>query len=129
MSESQKQWLVADISKYGRQIARGFVTAREYADKVFDLWADSDRLYPEIIPALWQSIPESVRSDFTAALRVSVLPDFRWHAFEIGGSRGLTEDERRIQADRNTKRVQAWALGFLRFLDSQAPATIMNQEN
>jgi hypothetical protein len=118
MPEMPEQWLVAAIDKCGKQFARNLITTSELVNYILDIFADSDAVYSEIIPSLWDSIPAGARFEFIEALRAAMHPEFRYHAFEIGGSRGLTDDERRFQQERNARRVNAWATEFLRFLDS-----------
>jgi hypothetical protein len=113
--ETPEQHLLGVVRKCGGFVARGLVTGREFVNKVFDEFANAERVYPDVIPELWAEVPESIRGEFAEAVRDASRPEFRYHAFFIGGGRPMTEEELRRDADLRTSRVQAWAREFVRF--------------
>jgi hypothetical protein len=119
--QTPEEELVAMFRRTGAHAARGTVTVVEFINRVFDAFASLDRVYPEVIPALWELVPVVIREEFVAALRGATAPEFRYHAFHFGGGRPLTEDELRRDADLRTARVRAWAVEFVRFLDGLEP--------
>jgi hypothetical protein len=116
--QTPEEQLLAVFRRCGKHAARGVVTAVEFINRVFDEFASLDRVYPEIIPALWDLVPDVIRNEFAAGVRRASAPGFRYHAFHIGGNLPPpTEEELRRDADLRTARVQAWAAEFVRFLD------------
>jgi hypothetical protein len=106
------------IRKTGIIFLRTVITAQEFINKVFDEFALTECVYPDLVPELWQVIPAEVRDDFAIAVRNAARPDFRYIAFYIGSEQSMSEDELRRAADLPTQRVQAWAREFVRYLDS-----------
>src|SRR5262245_58529581 len=109
MSGPGEKHLLATFERCAKVFARELITAREFVNKIFDEFAHADRVYPEIVPALWELLPEGIRGEFTASIREAVLPSFVWHPFYIGGGRPMTEEELRRDAELRTSRVRAWA--------------------
>ena len=116
MRRAPEQHLLGVVRKCAGLIVRGIVTGREFINKVFDEFAHAERVYPELVPELWATVPDGIRGEFAKAIRDAAQPDFRYHAFYIGGERPMTEEELRRDADLRTARVQAWAREFVRFL-------------
>lgn len=114
MHETPEQHLLTAVRKCGKFVVRGLVTTPEFINKVFDEFAEIDRVYPDLLPELWRAVPEGIRSEFTTAIYDAARPDFRYHAFFIGG-RQMTKDELRRDADLRTVRVRAWATAFVSF--------------
>lgn len=119
MNASAELELIAEVRKSGKLVDRGLVTAPEFINKVFDLFADIDRVYSEIIPALWDSIPRMIRDEFERAARQASHPEFRYRPFRIGGGRPITDEEMRQDSDLRTARVRAWARELSRPGDSR----------
>jgi hypothetical protein len=114
--ETPEQHLLGVVRKCAGFVVRGIVTGREFINKVFDEFAHTERVYPEVVPELWAAVPNGTRAEFAEAIRDAVRPDFRYHAFYIGGGRPMTEEELQRDAELRTARVQAWAREFARFL-------------
>jgi hypothetical protein len=114
--ETPEQHLLGTVRKCAGLVVRGLVTGREFINKVLDEFAHTEGVYPELMPDLWAVIPDSIRGEFAEAIRDAARPDFRYHAFYIGGGRPMTEEELQRDADLRTARVQAWAREFVRFL-------------
>jgi hypothetical protein len=114
--QTPEQQLLAVFRRCGGHAARGLVTAVEFTNRVFDEFASLDRVCPEVIPALWDLVPDTIRDEFAAAIRRAAAPGFRYHAFFFGGGRPMTDEELRWDAELRTARVQAWAVEFVRFL-------------
>jgi hypothetical protein len=117
MGHTPEEELVAVFRRMGTHAARGTVTGVEFTTRVFDEFASLNRVYPEVIPVLWELVPAVIREEFVGALRGATAAEFRYHAFHFGGGRPMTEDELRRDADLRTARVRAWAVEFVRFLD------------
>ena len=116
MPETPQEHLITVFRKCGGYVVRGLVSPQEYVNKAFDEFSYIDRVYPDVIPALWVLVPEITRGEFIAEVRRAALPGFRWPPFYIGGSRPMTEDELRRDVELRTARVQAWAVEFDRYL-------------
>ena len=116
MVQSPEEQLIAVFRRTGGAVARGIVTGMEFINRVLDEFACLDRVYPAVIPALWELVPDAIREEFVAAIRRAAAPGFRYHPFHFGGGRPMTEEELRRDADLRTARVQAWAVEFLKFL-------------
>jgi hypothetical protein len=114
--ETPEQHLLGVVRKCAEFVVRGNVTGREFINKVFDEFAHTERVYPEVVPDMWAAVPESIRGEFAEAISYAVGPDFRYHAFYVGGGRPLTEEELQRDADLRTARIQAWARAFVSFL-------------
>jgi hypothetical protein len=115
MGTSPEDQLRSEFRKYGPYVVRGVVTAPEYTNKVFDTLSYLDRVYPAVIPELWEAVPAEARAAFEAAVRAAARPGFRYQAFYIGPGPAMAEDERRRDADLRTARVRAWAEAFVRW--------------
>jgi hypothetical protein len=116
MRETPEQYLLGVVRKCAGLVVRGIVTSREFINRMFDEFAYAERVYPELVPELWAAIPDGVRSMFAEAVRDAARPDFRYHAFYLGGEPPMTEEELRRDAELRTGRVQAWVREFVRFL-------------
>jgi hypothetical protein len=114
---SPEEQLVAVFRRFGGAVARGLLSGAEFTNRVLDEFASLDRVFPAIIPTLWDLVPTMIRGEFDAALRRATTPEFRYRAFVIGGGEPSTEDELRRDADLRTARVRAWAIEFVHFLD------------
>lgn len=114
--ETPEQRLLGIVRKCARFVVRGFITGREFINKVFDEFAHAERVYPEVVPELWAAVPDGARAEFIEAIRGAVRPDFRYRAFYIGAGRPMTEEELQRDAELRTARVQRWAREFERFL-------------
>jgi hypothetical protein len=121
--QTDQDYLLGEVTRTGNSFVRGIITEREFVNKVLGLFAHSEHVFVELIPKLWQAIPAALRVEFASSIREAAKPDFRYHAFYIGGGRPQTEDEILRDANLRTSRVRAWALEFVRFLDSLEPAT------
>lgn len=117
LREPAEPYILARVRKYARFLARGFITDRELASGVFDVFAHTEIVCAEIVPEIWAAIPGSSWGEFAAAVRDAVRPDFRFRAFYIGGGRPLTVEEMQREAEILTARVQTWAREFARFMD------------
>jgi hypothetical protein len=104
------------FSRTSGALSRGVVSGVEFIDRVFDEFAALDRVYPEVVPDLWEFVPVTIQSEFAAVVRRAAAPEFRYRAFHYGGSRPATDEELRRDVDLPTARVQAWAVAFVRFL-------------
>ena len=118
MSHTSEQNLLEMIQRVAAFYNRSIITALEFINKVFDEFAHTERVYPELVAELWEAIPETVRSDFVKAVRDAARPEFRYRGFYIGGGRPMSEVELQRDADLRTERVQAWAREFVRYLES-----------
>lgn len=114
--QTPEQQLLVVFRSCGGHVARGLVTAVEFTNRVFDKFASLDRVYPEVIPTLWDLVPDTIRDEFAAAIRGAAAPGFRYHAFFFGGGRPMTDEELLRDAALRTARVQAWVVEFVRFL-------------
>jgi hypothetical protein len=111
--ETPEQHLLGVVRKSAGFVVRGIVTSREFINKVFDEFAHTDRVYPEVVPELWAAVPDANRAEFAEAIRDAVRPDFSYHGFYIGG---MTEEELQRDAELRTARIQDWAREFAEFL-------------
>src|SRR5947209_13260380 len=93
MSDGTKQDLITHLRKLGRASTNGLISAQEFINAAFDCLANADRVCPEVVPTLWDQVPENLRGEFTAALHRATDVGFRWHPFYMGGGRPMTEDE------------------------------------
>jgi hypothetical protein len=120
MLESPDQHLISVFRKFRPFAASGLISPQEYINKLFDTFSSIDQVYPELIPSLWELVPQNVRDEFAAEVRRASLSGFRWHPFYIGGSRPMTEEELRQDEELLTARVRAWAVEFVLFLEGES---------
>jgi hypothetical protein len=102
------------VRKAGAMVDRAVIAAPAFVNMVMDELAFTDCVYSDLVPKLWDVIPEAVRDDFVTALRYWVRSDFRYIARHISG--GCDEDYWRA-AEIPSHRVREWALEFMRYLD------------
>jgi hypothetical protein len=117
MPETPEYYMVNLFRRVSRFVARGLLTPQEFINKAFDTFATLDRVYPSVIPSIWELIPEPTRGNFSGAVRSATAPRFRWYPFYTTGV--MTEEYLRQNAELNTARVAAWALAFVLFLESR----------
>jgi hypothetical protein len=91
---------------------------------MFDLFAFVDRVYPEIIPSLWDIVPDVARDVFTSEVLRATLPGFKWYPFYIGGYR-QTEEELKRDGQLRTTRVKTWAAEIWRFLEGEGRGAVV----
>ena len=115
MAHTKEEQVVAVFRRTSGAVTRGLLTGVEFINRVIDEFASIDRVYPEIIPALWALIPNFIREEFVATIRRAAAPEFRYRAFHFGGSLRMTDEEIQKDADLRTERVQAWAVAFVRY--------------
>lgn len=114
MQRSPTQEILDTFKRSGNCVLREIILPLEFINKAFDAFAYIDRVYPEIVAELWEAVPEPAREEFTEAIRNAICSDFRYKPFSE--SRASTEEELRRPPTSNTRRVQAWAAEFDRFL-------------
>jgi hypothetical protein len=115
---SPDQRLLANLRRLKSGFEQQVITNREFIDSFFYEFAQADRVYGEIIPDLWDMIPASLQAEFASRIRDAVRPDFQWRPFYINGSQGTDDGDRRKCDQVGTARIRAWAIEFIRYLDS-----------
>jgi hypothetical protein len=108
---------------------RRLISETEYINATFDLLASTEDVCREMVARIWETVPTALHSTFMQSIRGATSPEFRWHAFYIGGDvQPMTEDEERRDADLRIARIRAWAFEFVRFwegwVSSQNPSPV-----
>ena len=116
MRETPEEYLIGVVRKCAGSVVRGIVSGREFVNKVFDEFAHTERVYPGAVPELWAAVPNSTRVEFAEAIHDACQPEFRYHAFYIGGGRPMNEEELQRDAELRTARIRAWTFEFASFL-------------
>jgi len=99
-------------------VERRIITDREFVEEIFHQFARTDSVCTDIIPELWEMMPWPARTEFASRIRDAARPDFQWRPFYINGPQGTDDGNLRKCDEVGTARIRAWAIEFVRYLDS-----------
>jgi hypothetical protein len=108
---STPEELLDDIEKIAALFRRDVIVALELLNMAMDIFAFTDCV-PELVPRIWDVIPEAVRDDFGEAVRCWANPDFRYIARHYHGG---SDEEHKRASEIPSQRLREWAREFLSY--------------
>ena len=99
---------------YAAWYEEGAIRAEQYAARMVLGLAELDQARPDLIPALWQTVPATARAVFLEEFRKCLLPGFWFRPMDRLGGPVLSPQQLQREGDRHTACVRAWASEFIR---------------
>jgi hypothetical protein len=119
MNQIERQQLIETFSRRRRSSDKRWITSDEFTHGALQEFSELDHVCTDVIPVLWDLIPEIAKSVFIARIRQPMLPGFSWRPLWIGpGRSAMKEDEIQHDDDIRRGRIRTWATEFIRFWDT-----------
>jgi hypothetical protein len=117
-SGSSEPYLVRWTAKYGRFVATGFVTPKEFADTLYGHLGGATPPVPEVVADMVAALPQEARPVMVAALSAVVSPEF-YYPYSLLLPVGHPEREPRQH--QGLARAREWAEALLAALSDATP--------